>query len=84
MENTNIFDKDGNPISLGDVIYSFIKDMAIKHKIDIEDVYLHFDNSKWNKHKSPSICAVEVKDNSYDAKDVFSFGDDDVLKINSL
>jgi hypothetical protein len=82
MENIEIFDKDGNALNLGDIIYSFIKDMAIKHKKEIEDVYIGLDNSKWNKHKGPSIYMVELKDNSYDAKYVFSFGDDDVLRIN--
>jgi len=82
MEIIEIFDKNGKPLELGDVIHAFIMNMATKYNKDIENVYLGVDNSKWNKHKSPSIYMVEVLDNGYDSKDVFSFGDKDVLKIN--
>jgi len=84
MGNIEIFDKDGNTLHISDVIYSFIKDIAVKHKKDIENVYIGFDNSHWNKHKAPSIYTIEVTDNGYDAKDVSSFGDDDVLKVNCI
>lgn len=82
MDKLEIFDKNGNALDIADVIYSFIKDRADKHNKDIEDVYIGFDNSHWNKHKAPSIYTVEITCNSNDGKDVISFGHDDVLKVN--
>ena len=82
MKNIEIFDKDGNSLHIGDVIYNFLKDVAIKNGKEVEDVCIGFDNSNWNKNNAPSIYTFEVLDNGYDAKDVFSFGHDDVLKVN--
>ena len=49
---------------------------------NIEDIYVGFDNSNWNVNKAPSIYTVEVLDNSYDGKELYSFGGDEVLKVD--
>ena len=84
MKDLEIFDKDGNVLHIADVIYSYMKQLSDKHDKNIEDVYLGYDPSKWNKYKAPSIFAVTVEDNGYDAKDVYAFGDEDVIKVNCI
>jgi hypothetical protein len=81
MDNLEIFDKDGKALHIADVIYSFIKERAKSHNKDLEDVYVGIDDGHWNKHKSTSIYTVEVTDNSYDGKDVNSFGDEEKVYL---
>ena len=82
MDNLEIFDKDGKALHIADVIYSFIKDRAVKSKKDIEDVYVGVDVG-FPQGKAPIwIHTVESKDNSYDAIDLNSFGED--VKVNCI
>lgn len=84
MEDLEIFDKNGNALRVADVIYGYMKQMADKHNKNIDDVYLGYDSSEWNKHSAPSIYTVTIEDNNYDGKDVYSFGNDDVIKVNCI
>jgi hypothetical protein len=77
-----LFDKNGNKISITNVIHLYLETKAIKYNKDIEDIYIGFDGSKWNVNKAPSIYTVEVSDNSYDGKNVDAFGDEDILEID--
>ena len=77
-----LFDKNGNRVNIANVIYLYLEAKSIKHNKNIEDIYVGFDNSNWNVNKAPSIYTVEVLDNSYDGKDVYSFGSDEVLKVD--
>ena len=77
-----LFDKNGNRVNIANVIYLYLEAKSIKHNKNIEDIYVGFDNSNWNVNKAPSIYTVEVFDNSYDGKELYSFGDDEVLKVD--
>lgn len=55
----NIFDKDGNPLDITKVVYSFIEDLAIKHRIDEEDINISIYNDKY-------LSVFTLKDNGYD------------------
>ena len=77
-----LFDKNGNRVNIANVIYLYLEAKSIKHNKNIEDIYVGFDNSNWNVNKAPSIYTVEVLDNSYDGKEVYSFGGDEVLKVD--
>jgi len=75
METTalEIFDKNGNPLHVADVIYSFIKDRSEKNGKAIEDVYVGVTIG------FPKGCiwinTVESVDNGYDAIDLNEFGE---------
>ena len=77
-----LFDKNGNRVNIANVIYLYLEAKSIKHNKNIEDIYVGFDNSNWNVNKAPSIYTVEVFDNSYDGKELYSFGGDEVLKVD--
>ena len=77
-----LFDKNGNRVNIANVIYLYLEAKSIKHNKNIEDIYVGFDNSNWNVNKAPSIYTVEDLDNSYDGKELYSFGDDEVLKVD--
>jgi len=81
MENLEIFDKDGNPLHITDVIYSFIKDRAEKNHKDIQDVYIGVEVG-FPKGTPIWIITKESVDNGYDAIDLIDFGNP--IKVSSI
>lgn len=55
----NVFDEDGNPLDITKVVYSFIEDLAIKHRIDEEDVNIAI-------YSENSLSVFTLKENGYD------------------
>jgi len=72
-----IFDKDGNEISIVNVVYNFIKTKAIENKISIEETFIGVDNSKWNSHKSTCIYATQEIEDGDGASYLSSFGNEE-------
>ena len=79
MDNLKIFDSNGNPLDIADVIYSFIKDSAEKSNRDIQDVYVGVDVG-FPKGTPIWIYTTERVDNGYDAFDLHDFGTP--IKVN--
>lgn len=75
MDNLEIFDKNGNPLNVADVIYGFIKGRAEGNKIDIEDVYIGVDVG-FPEGKAPIwISTYQSVDTGYDSMNLNEFGD---------
>jgi deoxyribose-phosphate aldolase len=80
MKSEEIFDKEGNALSVSDLIYNFIKESAEKSNKDIEDIYVGVDIG-FPKGKTPVwIYTTESIDNGYDAVDLHEFGEP--VKVN--
>ena len=81
MKKLEIFDKDGKPLHIADVIYSFIKYSAEKSNKNIEDVFVGVDVG-FPKDKNTWVYTTESVDNGYDAIDLIEFGKE--VKVNHL
>lgn len=60
----NIFDKDGNELNFGDVLYTFIKGKSVSLNIPIDDIAIGVDEF------ACSVDIIYLFDNSYDGYDL--------------
>lgn len=64
MENTKIFDENGNSLHISDVIYDFIEKKSKELNIDSDEIALGIDDH------SNTLDVHRIVENSYDSCDV--------------
>jgi len=76
MEDLKIYDRDGNEISITDVVYSYIQSKAEQAKLTTEDVYI----SAYGRNGRAWIETYKDEDNGYDGVNLVDLNISDEVK----
>lgn len=76
MEDLKVYDRDGNPLSITEIVKSYIESKADQSNKSIEDIYI----GMYERKGTAWIEVYEALDNGYDATDLIDLNISDEVK----
>lgn len=76
MEYLKVYDREGNELSITDIVYSYIQSKAEQSKLHTEDVYI----SAYERNGRAWIETYRDEDNGYDGLNLIDLNISDEVK----